>query len=301
MRGYDFRRPDRFGREQIRHLDALHEVFARRFSSGLGGQLRALVSLEPVALDQLGFDDYLRSMPNPTVVGVVNVPPLAGAVTLELDVQLALVLVDRLLGGRPGPGGAGDPRRPTELETFLLRDLLTTAVAALAEALEGVGDLRPALAGLEYNPQFLQLAAPSETVLLVTYRLTVAGDGTCEGLLTLCYPASVAGPLLEQVSEALPAEAPAQDPATEPLRELLEDIEVGLTVRLRDCPVPARDVAALRVGDVLRLDHRVDEPALVAVGDMPVLTAHLGRRGRRLAVAVEAWRDRPALGWETAR
>jgi len=288
MRGYDFRRPDRFGREQVRLLEVLHEVFARRFASNLGGTLRALVALEPVSLDQLAFDDYVRSLPNPTVVGTIAVPPLPGVVTLELDVPLALALVDRLLGGRPG-GGGPELRRPTELEGFLLRDLLSHGVSALAEALEEAGDVHPALTGLEHNPQTLQAVAPSETVVLVSYRMTVASEGRTEGLCTLCWPASVVGPLLELA--APPPTELDRGGAGEPLRDLLQDVRVALTVRLRECPVPAADVAALQVGDVLRLDHRVDEPALVSVGGAPVLTGSLGRRGRRLALRVEGWRE----------
>lgn len=304
-RTYDFRRPDRFGREQVRGLEVLHELFARRFSSGMGGVLRALVSLEPLALDQLSFDDYVRSMPNPTIVGIISVPPLPGTVTLELDVPLALVLVDRMLGGRPGVGAARELRRPTELETFLLRDLFTHAVAALGEALSQTGEATPSLSGLEYNPQFVQVAAPSETVMLLSYRMTISADHTSEGLVTLCYPQAVLGPLLERVVAIGPGndQPVIADVDREAVRDRLHDVDVSLAVRLRDCLIPARDLAVLRVGDVLRLDHRVDEPAFVEVGGVEVLTAHLGRRGRRMAIRVEGWRssddDAPVAGaWE---
>jgi len=292
---YDFRRPDRFPRDSVRTLSVAHEVFARRLASGLGSALRSLVQLEPVSVDQLTFDDYVRSMPNPTVAALLALPPLPGTVVVEIDVRLALLLVDRMLGGGSSVGGAGlGLRRPTELETFLLGDLVRHAGEALREALAGLADPTPELLTVEYNPQLVQVAPPSDTVLLFTYRLSASQGLETEGLLTLCYPSATVQPLLDRIEAQSGVDhSPAlADLASSPLLDQVAEVDVTLTARLRESTIAAADVAALRPGDVLRLDHRVSEPVLVEVGGVPVVEGHLGRRGRRLAVQVLSWLPR---------
>src|SRR5690606_9284104 len=73
---FDFRSPDKMAREQVRSLEVAHETFARRWGTVLTNSLRALVHLELVGVQQITFEDYLRSMPNPVVLGVVDLAPL---------------------------------------------------------------------------------------------------------------------------------------------------------------------------------------------------------------------------------
>jgi flagellar motor switch protein FliM len=291
---FDFRRPNQFAREKVRGLEIAHEVFARRFSSGLGNALRAFVQLDPVSIDQVSYDDYIRSMPNPNVVTVMTLAPLPGAAVVELNVQLALLLVDRLLGGRGAH--VSELRRPTDLETFLLRDVMQHAVEAVGETLEPFLDGPPELSGVEYNPQLVQIAAPSDMVLLLTYRLTVSQGPQAEGLLTLCYPMSTLAPLIDRLtSSPWDAASGESDPGdVAPLLEHLLDADVTLTVRIRPTTVPARDLARLQVGDVLSLDHQLSAAMPAHVAGVDLLEGHLGRRGRRLAFQVADWVDESA-------
>lgn len=293
---FDFRRPDRFPREHVRSLATAHEAFARRLGRALAGEVRAIVQVEPASADQMTFDDYVRAMPHPTVVGTIAAPPLPTPVTIEIDAPLVLRIVDRLLGGRadlPADVGAG-LRRPTDLEAALLHGVLGHVASALPVALEQVADIDAELTGIEFNPQLVQVTAPADTVLLLAFRISVAGGVRTDGLLTICYPGATAALLIERIT-ALGGERgpdrdePAADGDLAALRTHLERVSVALAVRLRDTPVAAHDLAALRVGDVLRLEHRTDDPVHINVAGVPTLTGHLGRRGRRLAVQVEQW------------
>lgn len=296
---FDFRRPSNFSREHVRSLQNTHEVFLRRFASGLGATLRTLVQLEPLSVEQVSYDDYARSLPNPNVLGVIELPGLPGSGVLELNVQFALQLVDRLLGGRGVPV---DLRRPTELEAFLLRDILQHGVSALAETLAPALEAPPTLTALEFNPQLVQVAAPSDMVVLLSYRLSVAQGAAPEGLLTLCYPASTMMGILEAVTghSLDEGDGPLQDSASaQTVGAALAEVDVVLSARLVDSPVAASDLAGLRVGDVLRLDHRSDQRVLGRVGATDVLLGSIGRRGRRLALQVDSWIT-PAISFERA-
>jgi flagellar motor switch protein FliM len=293
---YDFRRPTTFAREHVRSLAVAHEVFVRRFASQLNSALRTVVQMEPVSVEQMSYDDYIRSMPNPTVLTTISLAPLPAAVVLEMNVQLALVLVDRMLGGQGVPVA---PRRPTEVETHLLQELIATGLGAFAETLKPLAEVEPRIGDVDYNPQLVQVVAPSEVVLLLTYRVTMAQGARSQGLLTICYPYSTLGPALGQLSNNLWLDhsLPAGLPATAaPLRDEVPAVPVTLSVEGDPVSVRARDLAALRPGDVLRLDHPVDQPLRGTVGGAEIVAGHLGRRGRRLAFQIVEWRARPESG-----
>lgn len=286
---FDWRRPSKFGRDHVRALSNAHDVFTRRMSTTLGSVLRTLVQVEALGVDQMTYDDYVRSLPNPNVSALVPMPPLAGGVLMEMNAGLALQLVDRMLGGRGLPV---ELRRPTDLELPLIRDLIMVGVRSLGEALEPVLNVSPELGLLETNPHMVQVTSPGDMVLLLSYRVTIAQGELTEGLLTLCYPSSTLGPVLERLAlaggtagELTAGDQTAAD-VSDRIAAYLDDVDVHMSVRLTDSSVKARDLLSLGVGDVLRLDHRVGQPALVKVGDTCVLTGHVGRRGRRLGLQV---------------
>lgn len=291
---FDFRRPSLLSREDVRGVENAHEVFTRRLATRWSSRLRAMVQVDPIGVDQALYDDYLRSMPNPNVLGTVALPPLPGAAILELNNQMALLLVDRMLGGA-GAGLASWSdlsRRPTDLEEALVRDLLGEAATALSEALHAVADSAE-LRGVDHNPQQVQAVAPSDMVVVLTYQVTVSQGVDCEGLLSVCYPAATLRPVLEHFHESLQGtplgEGLDEATARQALHARLQDVSVDLSVSLRDSDVAAGDLARLRVGDVLRLDHPVGHPVVGRVGGAPVLSGHVGRRGRRMALQVADW------------
>jgi flagellar motor switch protein FliM len=288
---YDWRRPNKFGREHVRALSVAHDVFARRMSTMMGSVLRALVQVEPVSIDQMTYDDYVRSLPNPNISALLPLSPLPGGALLEMNVGLALQMVDRMLGGKGLPV---ELRRPTDLELPLVRDLVMVGVRALDEALRPVLAVTPELGVLETNPAMVSVTAPSDMVLLLSFRMSIAQGELTEGLLTLCYPSATLAPALEQLAMAggaageLPPGTDQVSDVSDRIAAYLEDLTVQLSVRLTDSSVRAGDLLSLVVGDVLRLDHRVGRPAVAKVGDTDVLVGHLGRRGRRLALQVLA-------------
>lgn len=302
-RRFDFRQQHRLTREAVRSLEVAHELFARRIASAWGSGLRTLVQVEPLAIDQVSYDAYIRSMPNPNVLAVVGVPGLTGHAVVELNPELAIVLVDRLLGGRAAGGEpvVAAPRRPTELESVLLTDLLGDAVTALDETLSPVSDGQAALQTVEYNPQLVQVAAPSDPVVLLSFRLRLSQGMGSEGLLTVCYPRALLAPVVEHLTslgsaEQRPADPDAEASAQRAVVQQVENVDVTMHVGLSASLLPARALAGLQVGDVIRLDHRTGEPVRGRVGEVTVIEGHIGRRGRRLAVQVARWLATPAAG-----
>lgn len=296
---FDFRRPGAFSREAVRSLAAVHELFGRRVATGWGSAMRAMVQVEEISVEQATYSDFLASMPNPNALATVSLAPLPGQVVIEMGVEFALTLVDRLLGSSTAATGTPTlPRRLTDVETALLRHLLGQVVAGLDDALGSLVDVHAEFENIEYNPQLVQVTAPSDRVVLLTYRVAMTQGLTTEGLVTVCYPTQTLTPIVDRILKQMYAGRDAENhdhgAASAPIWDaLLQGVQVPLSARLRDTLVPARDLACLQVGDVLRLDHRVDQPLTLNVGDTELVLAHAGQRGRRLAVQLAS--DLPAL------
>ena len=284
----DFRRPSRIGRDAVVALESTHEAFARRLTTSWATSTHTTLEVEHLATEQLSVDDYVRTLPSPTLLATLRVGPLGATALLDLDLPLALILVERLLGGPGDPREAGVNRRPTDLEAGLIaHELLESATLAVDDALRDLDGEPSELLGVETTPQPLQLSAPGELLLLLTYRIELRGDVRAQGLLNLGYPVA---PLMAQL-DRLVGTGTESDPERElasaaAMAAAVLEAELDVRVRLGGTALSAATMSGLAVGDVLRLDHPTCQPADLVCDERHVGTAHLGRRGRRLAVQV---------------
>lgn len=286
---FDFRRPDKFSREHVRSLRTAHELFARDLGRSLSQRLRCVVTLETLSVEQITYEDYIRSLPDPSILAIVGMQPLPGPAVLEMSVQLGRSFVDRVLGGSGAPAAM---RRPTSVEAALLRDLMEDATGPLRDAMSPFQAVEPELRQLEFNPQFVQIVAPTDMVLLLTYQISMTTDVHVDGSFSVCYPFPTLEPTMGNLERKLwdePTGGASQTDTSRPFTTVVPELTTPVTVRLSDSCIPATELAALQPGNVLRLDHRVDEPAIVDVGDAPIMRGHVGQRGRRFVVQIVDW------------
>ena len=281
---YDFRRPNKFTREHVRALQIASETFARQFTTVLSTTLRTVSQVQAKGIHQLTYDEYIRDVPNPTYLAILSLPPLTGASIFHLPLPVVMTAVDRLLGG---PGTGPTVNRPlTEIEQSLVRDLLGRVLRELAYAFESLTALEPAVIHQESNPQFAQIGSPSDMVIVFVYDLRIGGQ---EGEATLCVPFASLQPVLDEVA-ANSLLAGRVEADAESVRGALAGRMGGAPVTVNVCFQPIvltmADIVDLRPGDVLPLDHRVDEPLEVSVGGVPRFAARPGRRGKRLACVI---------------
>jgi flagellar motor switch protein FliM len=279
---YDFRRPNKLNREHVRALEIVGETFARQLTTALGTALRTGVTTSLDDIHQYTYDEYVRELPSPTLLSVLDLPPLKGTGMLHLPPSLTMDIVDRLLGGT-GTGTVPN-RAMTEIELRLLTDLLDRVLARLGVAFESLAPVRPQLNRTESNPQFAQVTAPTDMVVVTS--LTVKVDGN-PSAVTLAVPFTALAPVL--------AEATSRDKlqddhlAGEVRRALEQNLHAsGLAVRarFREITLPSSRIASLRPGDVLPLDQPVDEPLTVDVAGLPRFRATAGTKGKRVACLV---------------
>ncbi len=284
---FDFRAPDKFPRGFVRDMTELHATFSKNLSDRLGRELRTAVTIDQIGVEQLSYDGYIRSMPNPSILSVFELGDTSGRVIFEVSPQLGLMLVDRMLGGSGKPVA---PRRPTDLEQSILSALLVHPLEALGESLDGIIATTPQLVGTELNPQFVHAAAPTEMVLVLTFSVVAEASGPAtRGLISLCYPLTVLSPIRESIRRATWSGTLQQTAPSDAMASILGDSVVDVAVSTARSSIPASDLAGLSVGDVVTLEQTTDEPLLLSIDSRLIAECHLGRQGPYLATQLEKW------------
>lgn len=285
MTVYDFRRPERVSKEQLKGLQSLFENFARELSIMMPPFLRTVVRVDLISIDQLTYDEFILSVSRPTCLSVVNMNPLDGNAVIELNPQLVFPIVDRVLGGRGMP--LAEPRELTEIENRIVQRIVLMILDSLRRSWEALIEFRISVVSQESDPLIVQIVAGSEMVILVGYEIHV---GEAVGSMNMCIPLLVLNPVLDQITQQ-----------TRFIRRISPDVAMRTrelifrTVRKALLPVDAvlgharlqvEDVTRLQVGDTIQLDSSVEEPITVEVGGIVRFKAHPGRRSEQSAVQI---------------
>jgi flagellar motor switch protein FliM len=280
---YDFRRPTKLSREHVRTLQIAYEAFARQYSTLLTSTLRAVSQVTLVSIEQLTYEEYVATLENPTVMAMVELDPLPGVAVFELSLSTTMAWVDHLLGG---PGGK-QPQRPlTDIETPLIHRLLERVLGEMAKAFESIVELHPRLSRIEYNPQFGQVAAASDAMIVASFEMVVGAE---DSVSTICIPFASIFPKL-QVDPAGPELTDAQRHAREiALRNVsagLSGTPIEVAVRFNPVRMHPADLVALRPGDIVQIGHPITEPLAVISAGRTFAHAVPGSSGQRLACLV---------------
>ncbi len=283
---YDFKRPDKFSKEQLRTVSNMHETFARLTTTSLSAQLRSLVHVHVASVDQLTYEEFIRSIPTPTTLAVVNMDPLKGNAVLEIDPTITFCMIDRLFGGR-GTTTGNKNRDLTDIEQSVMEGIIVRILANMREAWTQVIDLRPRLGQIETNPQFAQIVPPSEMVVLVTLEMKVGEE---EGMMNFCIPYLTIEPIISKLSSQFWFSSVRRSSTTQylgTLKEKLSSVEMDVVAEVGSIDLPIREVLSLRAGDVVRLSNiRVGDPLTLSVGNRKKFYCQPGVVGKKMAVQI---------------
>lgn len=284
VRVYDFKRALRFSKDQIRSIYRIHENYARLLTTFFSAQLRTYVNISVASVDQLPYEEFIRSIPNMTILNVYSLSPLEGRIILEVNPNIAYAMMDRQLGGQ----GSGDYSvdNLTEIETLLISQLFEKSSPNLKEAWSSIVDIDPVLEEFEINPQFLQLVSPNETVVVVSLNTKI---GEVSGMMNICIPHIVLEPIIPKLTAHywMQTGAKERDPETyAKLTTLVQDVNVSATVILGRTVITLQQLLNLKPGDVITLDQSINESLTLEVNNEPKMYVQVGRRNKKLAVQV---------------
>lgn len=291
---YNFRRPDRVNKEQIRSLHFLHDRFARNISTSLSAYLRTVTDVNVTSVEQFTYSEFLMSLPDPTAFYAISLAPLEGLAALELNPSVAFSMIDRMLGG--SGKGMAPTRGLTEIEHNVIDGVIKLVLEHLTETWRNIVDVRFRVNGRDTRPQMLQVAAPNEVVVLIGFDIKI---GDARGMLNFCLPATAIESVGDQFTHTWyrTHREPTPDDRQQFWRTL-GHLPVAVTATV-ETTLPARDVLELAPGDVIALGHRLADPLRVRVCDTVKFEAfpmqEQGHAGVRLFQPVTSGQVREAV------
>lgn len=271
---YDFKRPERVGKDQIRALERLHEVFARNVGATLSSQLRTLIDCRLIGTEQATFQEFTLAVANPTCFNFIEVAELDGEFILDINPKLVFTMFDKLTGG--GSSSFEPPNRAmTDLEWSVMEPTLTRILVQLQNAWEGLYKLTFSYGSHETNPQLAQNIAPNEPVVLITFEATI-GSGQ-SGTISLCLPHNTIEPVLSRMTGYwLGSKVHRNDSTRENMRQQINDAPVELRCLFNPTDLTLNDLVDLEVGDVIKLGHPKGEPVVMEMAGQPAFKGHVG-------------------------
>jgi len=285
VRPYDFKRPERVSKDQMRSLQTLHEGFARNFGAALSGFLRTIVEIKVANCDQMTYAEFIAGLPNPTSFNLLEARPLEGQICLEISPLIIYPIIDRLLGGTNSD--LFSPQRPlTVIETRLISKVTSRGLAALTEAWAGVKLLTFEIVASESNPQLVQIVPPNEVVVVIGFEMKLSNRA---GTMNLCIPYNV----IEPIIEALSSQNWFNVAKTENTSKIRKAIEANLngapltvTSILAETSITLDDLMTLSRGDIIVTERPAASPVVICIEGERRFIANLGKHKGSRAVKI---------------
>ena len=279
---YDFRRPDKLSKDQLRTLGMLHDTFARAAGSSISALTRSSINVEMISMEQIPYDEYLRSI-SASVFGIVSLPPLSGQIVVEMETSLVFALVDKMLGG---PGRPIERNNLTEIEKPLVKSIFERMLAALKQAWEAVVVVAPTVDGLETSSQFVSVAPPNDIVLVILFEVKI---GDVRTAMSLCIPYLVLKPITVKLSAQkwFASSSRRINPQTRRLMtSQVSSSTLELSVLLGKSTMAFEDFYQVKVGDVIKLDQDTQKDLTLLIGNVPKYHGRPMMNGRKYVFSI---------------
>lgn len=278
---YDFKRPEKFSREQLRNLERLHERFARLLSTTLSAYVRTNIIVKIESVTPLSYHEFVYSLPQPTLIHVIELDPLPGQAALEMTPTVVFPMYEHMMGGRRHKRGMR-LRQLTDVELVLFQRPLERMMQCLAETWHDFVKIRPRLIRVEQDPQFAQVAATNTPVVVVSLEVTLGDDF---GMMSLCMPDILVDALLHYLGQdRIVADRNTPDRDLKPVRNVITDITLPITGELGRSQLTVDQIRDLRIGDIVRLQSEAGEDVDVYIGDQLLFRGRVGQRRRKVAL-----------------
>jgi flagellar motor switch protein FliM len=263
---YDFKRALRFSKDQIRSLTRIHDNFARLLTTYYSAQLRTYVQITVGSVDQLPYEEFIRSIPKMTVLNVFDVQPLEGRILMEVNPNIAYAMMDRIMGGIGV--SVNKIENLTEIETKIISNIFEKSLENYREAWDTLIEIEPEMTEFEVNP--IQV-------------------GETSGMINLCIPHVVLEPIIPKLSVHYWMQSDRKEPKPNEIEALKKQIQLAdLTVsaELGTSEISIQDFLQLQSGDVIQLDSSIDQPLVVKIGGRPKFTGQPGKMNKKIAVQI---------------
>ena len=281
---YDFRRPDRIAKDQLRAIHLLHDNFARNLASSLSAYLRAYVIVNLVSVEQLSFSEFSQCLPSPTCLISLGMKPFDGNAVMELNPSLVFPILEMLLGGN-GKSGVRIARETTEIEQSILDGLFRIILNDLKAAWSQVSNIAFAIAGRETEPQLLQILAPNEAIVSIGLEIRI---GETSGMMNIGFPSIIIKMLRGRFDQQWSVrKTDASEEQQIRVLDLIKPARLMLDARLIGPTLQVSDMLQLKAGDILHLDHPVTRPLRLQVNGKTKYEGHVVGASRKKGFRID--------------
>jgi len=280
---YDFKRPNRVSKEQLRAFRGVHNKMARSLASQISSIMRSIVEIQLHSVDQMTYGEFLMSLPNPTSFNVFSMKPLEGSGVIEINPSIAFPMLDRLLGGKGEPFDAS--REFSDIELSLFETILRVMMSTLKEAWGPVMEIYPAIESKESSPNVVQIVAQNEIVVMVVMEIII---GHSSGMMNICYPVISLEPILPKLAsrDLMLNETNSKKSRNKELQVLLGGAKVNVEANLGESELTLRDILDLNSGDIIRLNTPADDTVILSIDGKDRFRGEIGLRRFRKSVQV---------------
>lgn len=284
IKNYDFARPSKFSKEHLRTLEIIFEHYGRLLSTNLPVYLRKNIQVEVMNSEAVTYSEFSNALSNPVLLGIVNFAPLSGSVILEMAANLGYAIVDRMLGGNGDP--LSKSREFSEIELLIIERIMGICVELLREPWANVVDLHPRLERIETNSQFAQIISPSEMIAIITINVKL---GDVEGLMNICLPYLTLEDVMDKLNTKYwysTMQEKDEQRYNEAIESLISKASIPVKAILGESTISVNDFVNLQIGDIIRLDSKVNQELDVYVGNIKKFAALPGASGDEYAVRI---------------
>jgi len=284
VKNYDFARPSKFSKDHLRTLEIIFENYGRLLSTNMPAYLRKNVQVEVMNAEAITYSEFSNALSNPVILGVINFAPLESNVIIELAANLGFAIVDRMLGGFGNP--LEKNREFTEIELVIIERILEVCTNLLVEPWESVVEIEPRLERIETNSQFAQFISPGEMTAIVTMSIKI---GEIEGLMNICIPYTCVESVIDKLNTKYWYSAMEKDSSgkyRDDIQDVIDYAKIPVKAMLGRSSISVTDFANLQVGDIIKLDTKVDDELDVYVGNIRKFSALPGASSNAYAVRV---------------
>ncbi|WP_054738624.1 flagellar motor switch protein FliM [Cellulosilyticum ruminicola] len=281
---YDFARPSKFSKEQLRTLEIIFESYARLVSTYLSGHLRTLVSVEVMNAEAVTYSEFSNALINPVILAITDFKPLKGSVILELTPNMGYAIIDRVLGG--SGVGIEKIREFTDIERVILEKIFVQFVQLLREPWQNVVELDPILEKIETNSQVVQIISPNEIIALVTLNIKI---GNVAGMMNICIPHLVIESIMDKLNTKYWFTQKEQElgPSYEEyIEKMIERSKVPVKAVLGKTHITVREFLELKCTDIVKLDRDIDSDLDIYVGNILKFSGTPGEYKNKVAIKI---------------
>lgn len=285
VKDYNFARPSKFSKDHLRTLVFIFEHYARLLSTNLPVYLRRNVQVEVMHSEAATFQEFSNSLSNPVILGVVNFAPLDGNVIIDLASSLGYAMVDRMLGGIGVP--LDKTREFTEIELNIIGRIMGVCTNLLIEPWQNVQAIEPILERIETNSQFAQFVSPNEMTSIVTMSIRI---GDVEGLMNICIPYTVVEPVIDKINTKYwysTSEVKDDEAYREIIEENIHKAQIPVRAIMGHSVISVNDFIHLQVGDIIKIDTKIEDELDVYVGNIKKFSALPGAYDDSYAVRIK--------------